>query len=71
MSVLRQRLMYPQKGERVEIYKKGNLIASGVVINSDKQRVSVMGNQMVLIDGTELYNGINDGSMTVKKLAAF
>lgn len=67
MSMLRQRLMWPQKGDKVEIYKKGRLIASGVVLNAEQEKVSIMGSDMIFLDRAELHEGINNGTVTIKK----
>lgn len=65
--MLRQRLMWPKKGEKVQVFKKGQLIASGIVLSDDPKKVSIMGNEMIFLDGVELSEGISNGTFTVKK----
>jgi hypothetical protein len=65
--MLRQRLMWPKKGEKVQVFKHGQLIADGIVLSDDPKKVSIMGSQMIFLDGAELSAGIDNGSYTVKK----
>lgn len=73
MSLLRriERNRLPQVGEVVRIFQHGRLIASGRVICSDRQFVSVAGRGIVDLDTDELRRGLNDGSIRIEREVNF
>lgn len=69
MSLLRriERSRLPQVGEMVRVFHHEHLLASGRVICSDHQFVSIAGNGIIDLDTEELRRGLNDGSIRIER----
>jgi hypothetical protein len=67
--VLLKRVMWPHKGEELAIYENGALLIDGHVIHMDDKSITVLGrnSQTVVVPAQKLSDGIDNGSMTVKK----
>jgi hypothetical protein len=58
----------PRPGENVQIYQHHRLLAAGVVVAVDAETVSIAGAKgLVDLDTAELRQGLNNGSITVKR----
>ncbi len=69
MSLLK-RIMWPRLGEQVAIYQRGELIVEGHVTYAGEDSITVLGREVTATVTTEtLREGIDDGSIIVKKLA--
>jgi hypothetical protein len=70
--VLMKRILWPKRGEEVAIYQNGNLVIEGHVTYSDMESITILGNDAVTgtINGKDLSDGIDDGSIVVKKKPA-
>ena len=73
MSLLRriERNRMPQVGEVIKVFQHERLIASGRVICSDHQFISVAGKGIVDLDTDELRRGMNDGSIRIERETIF
>jgi hypothetical protein len=67
---LLKRIMWPHKGETVEIYRDNQVFMRGYVLYSGHDVVSVLGKNghASSINSQELLRGIENRSITVKKL---
>lgn len=66
---LMKRLMWPRRGEEVTIFQHGKLFVDGHVSYSGEDSITVLGRDGVTatIDAQALSEGIEDGSIVVKK----
>lgn len=73
MSLLRriERNRMPQVGETIKVFLHERLLASGQVICSDHQSVSIAGKGIVDLDTDELRRGLNDGSIRIERESLF
>ena len=69
MSLLK-RLMWPQQGDEIEVYRDGVLIAEGYVNYMDDHVISVTGKRLSMyrLKCSELSSGLDDRSIVVKKI---
>jgi hypothetical protein len=69
VMVLMKRILWPKQGEEVAIYQRGNLVIEGHVLYSGTDSVTILGTDAVTgsIDGKALSDGIDDGTITIKK----
>ena len=67
---LRQRLMRPRFGERVEVYKDGRLLIRGLVTSADDNLICINGEHMNVMNfrPEELDKAIANREMRIKKL---
>jgi hypothetical protein len=67
--VLLKRLMWPRKGDEVQIYKSGEMLIEGHVIHGDDRSITILGRNSatLTLNTAELSRGIDDGSIVVKK----
>lgn len=61
----------PQVGEIVKVFQHERMIASGRVICSDHQSISIAGKGIVDLDTDELRRGLNDGSIRIEREMLF
>ena len=67
---LSQRLMKPRTGERIEVYKNGELLIRGLVTMADDKLVSISGKEMQIVNfrPDELEEAIAKREISIKKL---
>jgi hypothetical protein len=66
---LLKRIMWPNKGEEIEVYRNGTLLVEGHVTHADDSVISIMGQKLNMynISAAELLRGIEDRTIVVKK----
>lgn len=69
MSLL-QRIMKPQLGERIEVYKKGRLMIRGLVTVANEQLISITSKEMDILNfhPNELELALSSREIVIKKV---
>lgn len=70
MTAILKRLMWPRKGEQITLFQNGRQVVEGIVILSSDSAVSVLDKEgyVTELDAEELWRGIEDRSIVVKKV---
>jgi hypothetical protein len=62
----------PREGEYVQIFEGHSKIAEGTVIAIDEQFITIAGqHNLIDLDTFELRRGLNDGSVTIRRLSGY
>lgn len=66
---LLKRIMWPRAGEEVTILQNGKVFVEGHVIYSGDDSITILGRDAITatVTSKELSDGIDDGSLVVKK----
>ena len=69
MNLLKKRLMWPKKEERIQVIKHGDLFVEGLVTYISESIITVTTPDMdvVNLDCGELETGIEDGTILIQK----
>lgn len=62
----------PREGEYVQIFEGHSKIAEGTVIAIDEQFITIAGpHTLIDLDTFELRRGLNDGSVSIRRLSGY